>query len=93
MIEVPTLILTITLMSATMALDRCECPEPGWSVDGVRPSGATTCSPPPPRDCGEPKGPHTQPCPPDSRSAPMLVICTGGTRAIVVNQRVIGCQR
>lgn len=66
---------------------------PGWYVEGVRPSGLARCRPEPPRDCGEPVPPFEQPCPHDERVEQRVIICTGGTQPIVVDERTIGCQR
>lgn len=64
----------------------------GWFVQGVRPSGATTCEQAPPPRCGEPVPPYQQPCPASS-SYPMAIYCTGGSRPIVVDYRTVGCTR
>lgn len=68
------------------------CP-PGWALDGVRPSGHSRCTPAPPQDCGEPRPPNDRPCPRDDRELLILHRCTGGSRAIVVDHRTVGCQR
>ena len=72
--------------------NRATCP-PGWFVEGVRPTGATQCRPNPPAHCGEPVPPDNGPCPRDDRMIPLEIYCTGGSHAIVVNERTVGCQR
>ena len=67
------------------------CP-PGWTLhEGVRPNGETACwAPLKPPGCGEPVG-NSPPC-----ERPAIVrsrVYCGGRRAIVVNERVAGCQR
>jgi hypothetical protein len=68
------------------------CPR-GWTIDGVRPTGVSRCTPAPPPNCGEPVPPYNQPCPDDARELPMRIWCTGGSRPIVVNERTVGCTR
>jgi hypothetical protein len=68
------------------------CPR-GWSVEGVRPSGVSHCTPSPPPNCGEPVPPYNMPCPHDDRELPVRIYCTGGSHAIVVDERTIGCTR
>lgn len=71
---------------------RATCPS-GWAVEGVRPSGASRCVPSPPPNCGEPVPPYDMPCPHDERELLVRIYCTGGSHAIVVDERTIGCTR
>lgn len=63
---------------------------PGWYVEGIRPTGAARCRPVPPKHCGEPVPPDNKPCPPDDRSEPIGIYCTGGSHPIVVDSRTVG---
>jgi hypothetical protein len=93
-VEVLFALAAIVLLCGSMALRpaHARCP-PDWYVEGVRPSGVSRCLPSPPRDCGEPVPPHNGPCPADARELPVRIYCTGGSRAIVVDERTIGCTR
>jgi hypothetical protein len=66
------------------------CPD-GYYVNGVRPSGRSTCREvPPTRDCGEPK--WSPPCP-EPRTFPVRIYCTGGSVPLVLDDATIGCMR
>ena len=68
------------------------CPE-GWYVNGVRKTGQTECIPVP-RGFEEltDRGIIDNSIQPPGYVS-VRIYCTGGTRAIVVNQRTVGCQR
>lgn len=66
---------------------RANCPA-GWHVEGVRPSGATTCRRAPQIDTAEDDA-HPEPDP----AYGIAIHCTGGTSPIVVDERTVGCQR
>jgi hypothetical protein len=86
------LITTIGLMFSSIVRPERVIAPVGWYVEGVRPTGETVVRPSPPPNCEEPVPPHDGPCPPDDREIGVRVHCTGGTRPIVVNERVVGCQ-
>ena len=83
-------ILEIPVLIILLLLSRASCP-PGWSVNGIRPSGEYEClgelRPP---GCGEPDA-TSPPCmrPASSRGR---LYCTGGTIPIVVDHKTVGCQ-
>lgn len=83
--------LLLSWWDAIVRPSSARCPE-GFAAEGVRPSGATTCRPVPPPNCGEPTGEHTQPCVVPDVELPRAIHCTGGTMPIVVDARTIGCQ-
>jgi hypothetical protein len=82
------MIALVVAIAATPPIARC--PD-GYYVNGVRPSGKSTCREiPPTRDCGEPK--FSPPCP-EPRTFPIRIYCTGGSQPIVVDDATIGCMR
>lgn len=69
------------------------CPEPGWYLNGVRPSGAYQCLPvlgDPERDLDDARERRVFA---DERALEGRIHCTGGARPIVVDYRTVGCQR
>lgn len=83
-------IIELAVLAIVIALSRGTCP-PGWSVNGVRPTGAYEClGPLHPPGCGEPD----ETSPPCVRPAVKAgrIYCTNGTRPIVVDHRTVGCQ-
>ena len=84
------LVLTFLLVQRLPNGDlRCA---PGWYVEGVRPSGKSSCVQSPPRNCGEPVPPHNQPCPDGSRFD-VQIYCTNGLIPLVIDHRTLGCRR
>lgn len=82
--------IELAVLVIMLALSRATCP-PGWSNNGIRPTGAYEClGPLSPPGCGEP----------DDISPPCIkpaiktgrIYCTSGTRPIVVDARTVGCQ-
>lgn len=96
MLFVETLLAIASVLLCLVAVVRhpqqARCPG-DWSVMGVRESGYTICTPPPPPNCGEPTGAYQQPCPDDPRELGIQIYCTGGSLPIVVDSRTVGCQR
>lgn len=89
-------ILLVDALLVVMMPRIARCP-PKWSLaEGVRRSGVNVgefaCYSPPPRTCGEPKGPYEVPCPP-SEKFHARIYCTGGALPIVVDDRTVGCSR
>jgi hypothetical protein len=67
---------------------------PGWAIaDGVRRSGEFACSPPVPRNCGEPKGPFERvPCPP----LPQIhgqIWCGDDSEPVLVDHQAVACRK
>lgn len=95
--EVIALLLSLVLFCTAIAFDaiavpgeHATCPA-GMYVDGVRPSGETSCVANPPPGCEEPVGAWYA-CP-EPRRFPTRIRCTGGSHPIVVDERTVGCTR
>lgn len=70
---------------------RCE---PGYYVEGVRPSGETRCvEAPTDRGDGECIAGGRCRFADTALSYPVQLYCTGGAHPIVVDERTVGCQR
>lgn len=90
MSELGALLFSIAaLLLATFARPpRAHCPA-GWWVDGVRASGVYGCRPTPASDSDART--EVKDSTPDVELVG-AVYCTGGTRPIVVDAHVVGCQ-
>lgn len=80
----------VFVLAVLLTPKRCA---PGWSLEGVSPSGWATCTPVPPPHCGEPVPPDDQPCPHDGRTTHIQIYCTGGTHPVTNDGVTVGCQR
>lgn len=88
---VATALGTLALLVAIVVAPPIARCRDGFYVEGVRPSGKSTCREIPPPGCGEPK--WTPPCP-EPRTMPIRIYCTGGTVPLVLDDgETIGCQR
>ena len=85
--------LAMLFLAMATTPTRAVCP-PGWYLNGVRSSGAYCCVRTP---VGDPDWDGTWQRPERSVQPPGelcgRIYCTGGSRPIVVNERVAGCQR
>ncbi len=89
-VHVMALMLAAAVALAVSRPSSAQCPR-GWSLnEGIRRDGSFACWGPLERGCGEPVGPDI-PCkrPPITRGR---IYCTGGSVAIVVDERTVGCQ-
>lgn len=88
-------LLVLALVVAILRPSSAQCP-PGWSLgEGIRRTGEFACYSPPPRDCGDVRGPFERPCKPSpmwpSKVRRARIHCTGGSIPIVVDERTVGC--
>lgn len=86
--------LLLFVAACTTPPDHAQC-APGWYVEGVRPTGVTTCVYAPPGGCGDAAGTPAEQmaCVYEERRYAIAVYCTNGTHPIVVDERTVGCQR
>lgn len=85
--------ILILCVAMTIHPTHARCPDT-WHGDGVRPSGEFHCLPTP---IGDPDYDGTYLRPERSTQPPGelhgRIYCTGGSHAIVIDERTVGCQR